>query len=113
MGVAVALILKLRDTLVQFHVTEVHVEKENNQLKFVLQSLMAGEKIKKYEFEQVTSQLIINSGLTKYLLSPFILKIFLRPKDLYIITNRYGFSLANLSSLDKAINSKESYNSTH
>lgn len=97
------LLLKLVDTLVQYHVVEIQVDSQKNQLTFVLNSLMSGEKIKRYDFRQATSELTNNSGLTKYLSSPLILKIFLRPKDTFRISNRYGFSSEALTSVDKTL----------
>jgi hypothetical protein len=106
-GVIVIFLTKLADTLTQYHLVEIQIDGQNNQLLFVLNSIMSGEKIKRYELGQATSELINNSGLTKYLSSPFTLNIFLRPKDNFKITNRYGFSLATLASVDKAINLKD------
>lgn len=105
-GVAVVLLLKLSDTFTQFHLKEIQIDDQTNQLIFVLNSVMSGEKIKKYEFGQATSELTINSGLNKYLSSPFTLKILLRPKDILRITDRYGYSLATLTVVDNIINLK-------
>lgn len=107
-GVIVILLIKLADTLTQYRLVEIQIDGQNNQLIFVLNSIMSGEKIKRYELGQATSELVNNSALTKYLSSPFTLKIFLRPKDIFRITNRYGFSLATLTSVDNAINLKDS-----
>ena len=102
----VFLLLKLTDTFTQFHVVEIQIDAPNNQLLFVLNSVMSGEKIKKYEFKQASSKLTIKSGMTKYLTSAVVLKIELRPKDIFRITDRYGFSEATLTEIDNAINLK-------
>jgi hypothetical protein len=105
-GVTVVLLLKLSDTLTQFHLKEIQIDDQTNQLIFVLKSVISCEKIKQYEFGQASSKLAINSGLAKYLTSPFALKIFLRPKDIFRINDRYGFSLATLTEINNIINSK-------
>lgn len=104
-GVVVILLLKLADTLTQYHVREIQIDGQNNQMTVILNSKMSGEKIKQYELRQATSELINNSGLTRYLSSPFTLKVFLKPKDTFVISNRYGFTLETLTSVDKILKS--------
>jgi|SRR6185312_14858811 len=104
-GVVVILLLKLADTLTQYHVREIQIDEQKKQMTLILNSRMSGEKIKKYELEQATSELKNNLGLTQYLSSPFTLKIFLKPKDTFVISNRYGFSLDTLTSVDKILKS--------
>jgi hypothetical protein len=104
-GVVVLLLLKIGDTLTQYHVTEIQVDKQKNELTFLLNSIMSGEKVKKYELGQASSELIHNSGLTKLLSSPVTLKIFLTTKDTFRINNRYGFSTKTLTSVDNTLKS--------
>jgi hypothetical protein len=104
-GVVVILLLKLADTLTQYHVKEIQIDGQKKQLTVILNSRMSGEEIKSYELAQATSELINNSGLTKYLSSPFTLKLFLNPKDTFVISNRFGFTLETLTSLDKILKS--------
>ena len=104
-GVFVILLLKLGDSLTQYHVIEIQIDEQNKQMTLILNSIMSGEKIKKYELRQASSELINNSGLTRYLSSPFTLKIFLNPKDTLVIGNRYGFKLDTLTSVDKVLKS--------
>ena len=104
-GFVVILLLKLSDSLTQYHVREIQIDAQKKQMNVILNSRMSGEKIKKYELDQATSELVNNIGLTKYLSSPFILKIFLKPKDTFLISNRYGFSLDTLTSVDQMLKS--------
>lgn len=102
-GVVVIFLVKFADTLTQYHVREIQIDEQKKQMTVILNSVMSGEKIKQYELGQVTSELITNSGLTKYLSSPFTLKIFLNPKDTFRLSNRYGFTLETLTSVDKTL----------
>ena len=102
-GVVVIFLLKFADTLTQYHVREIQIDEQKKQMTVILNSVMSGEKIKQYELGQVTSELITYSGLTKYLSSPFTLKIFLNPKDTFRLSNRYGFTLETLTSVDKTL----------
>ena len=103
--VVVILLLKLADTFTQYHVKEIQIDGQNNEMTVLLNSKMSGEKIKKYELGQATSELKNNSGFTRYLSSPFTLKVFLKPKDTFVISNRYGFPLDTLTSVDKILKS--------
>ena len=104
-GVVVVLLLKLADTLTQYHVREIQINGQKKEMTVILNSRMSGEIIKIYGIEQATSELISNSGLRRYLSSPFTLKVFLKPKDTFIISNRYGFTLDTLTSVDKILKS--------
>lgn len=104
-GVTIMLLLKLGDWLTQFHVKEIQIDRPNNELTFVLDSIMSGEKIKRYELSSATSALAINSGLKRHLFSAFVLKIFLHPKHIFTIGSRYGFSQETLRFIDSAIKS--------
>lgn len=111
-GVVILLLFKIGDTLTQYHVTEIQVDSQKKQLTFILNSIMSGEKVKRYELGQVRSELIHNSWLTKLLSSPFTLKIFLVPKDMFRINNRYGFSTKTLVSVDNTLKSLDNSIST-
>ncbi len=104
-GVGIILLRKLADTFTQYHIREIQIDGQKKEMSVVLNSRMSGEKIKIYGLEQAASELIINSGLTKYLSSPFTLKVFLKPKDTFVISNRYGFTLDTLTSVDKIFKS--------
>jgi hypothetical protein len=95
--------MKLADTLTQYHVREIQIDEQKKQMTVILNSVMSGKKIKQYELGQVTSNLITNSGLTKYFSSPFTLKIFLNPKDTFRLSNRYGFTLETLTLVDNTL----------
>ena len=105
-GVVVLLLSKIGNTLTQYHIIEIHIDREKNQLTFLLNSYISGQKNKQYELKHASSELIYNSGLTKYFTSPYFLEILIRPKDIFKIHNRYGFSLNTLISVDKSIKSK-------
>jgi len=104
-GVVVIFLLKLADTLTQYHVSEIQIDEQKKQMTVILNSIMSGEKIKGYELGQATSELINNSGLTRYLSSPFTLKVILKPKDTFVIGDRYGFTLDTLTLVDKVLKS--------
>lgn len=99
----VILLIKLGDTLTQYHVREIRIDEEQQQMTTILHSPMSGEKIKQYDLSQVASALSNNSGLAKYFSSPFTLQIFLNAKNTLKLTNRYGFTLATLQSVDAAL----------
>jgi hypothetical protein len=104
-GVVVIILLKLGDTLTQYHVREIQIDEQKNEMTFILNSRMTGQKRKIYGLEQTTSELINNSGLSKFFSSPFTLKIFLKPNDTFVISNRYGFTLDTLTSVDNILKS--------
>jgi hypothetical protein len=104
-GVVALLLLKLADALTQFHVREIQIDKQKKEMTVILNSRMSGEKIKIYGLEQASSELIHNSGLTRYLSSPYTLKVFLKTKETLVISNRYGFTLDTLTSVHQALKS--------
>ena len=104
-GVFVILLLKFSGILIQYHVIERQIERQKKELTLILKSRMSGIKIKRYDLELTTSVLKLNTSLTRYLFSPFTLKLFLKPKEKFVINNRYGFRLDTLTSLDKILNS--------
>lgn len=104
-AVVVLLFIKIGDTLTQYHVTEIQVDSQEKQVIFILNSIVSGQKVKRYSLEQVRSELIRNSGITKVLSSSSTLKIFLVPKDMFRINNRYGFTTKILSSVDDTLKS--------
>lgn len=105
-GITILLLLKTANLFTQYRVTEIEVDRKNNQLSIVLKSLLSGEKTKKYELTQVRSELIHYAGLTKLVFSSDMLKLFLSPKDTFHISNRYGFSPETLKAIDNTINHK-------
>jgi hypothetical protein len=104
-GIIVLLLLKTRNLFTQYRVTEIEINKKTNQLSLVLKSLISGEKVKKYELDQVRSELIHNSGLKKLVVSPNVLILFLSPKDTFHITHRFGFSTEALTTINNTLNS--------
>jgi hypothetical protein len=99
------LLLKLADTLTQYHVKEIQIDGQQQQINLLLNSPMSGEKLRRYERGQVSSKFTTHSGFKKYLYAPFSLTIFLGPKARFVITNKYGFTADVLVSVDKAIKS--------
>jgi len=104
-GVAVIILLKFGDALAQYRVTEIRIDRQKNQLTFILKSPMSGQKVKRYELTQAESELKYNCALTRILLSPVTLKILLLPKDTFRINGRYGFSTKTLTSVDETLKS--------
>ena len=91
-GIFVLFLIKIADTITQYHVTEIEIDKLRNEMIFKLYSPMSGEKIKKYELKVVRSELRHHSGITKLLSSAVTLNLLLTPKDMFRINSRYGFS---------------------
>jgi hypothetical protein len=104
-GIAVIFILKLGDTLTRFHVKEIKIDTQTNQLIFILNSIMSGQKNRIYTLQQATSEITHNSALAKVLYSPLTLKIFLPPKVGFRINGRYGFSANTLQEVNNALKS--------
>ena len=102
-GIIVLLLLKTANLFTQYRVTRIEINKKNNEISLILKSLMAVEKVKKYELGQVHSELIINSGLKKLVISPNVLILFLSPKDTFHITHRYGFSPETLAAINNTL----------
>ena len=104
-GFCVIILLKLSDSLTQFHIKQIQIDKTTNQLTFILQSRMSGQKVMKYKLEQMTSELITNNGLKKFFSFPIVLKVYLKPKDTFSITNKYGFTNDILLLVDRELKS--------
>lgn len=104
-GLFVFLLLKAGNMLTQSHVSEIIVDKEKNQLIFVLKSLMTGEKTIKYALQPAGSELIYISGLKSLFSSPITLIIYLPYKDKFRIGNRYGFSVEMLTAINNTFKS--------
>jgi hypothetical protein len=102
-GITVLFLLKIGDSLTQFHVKEIQICRQKNQLTLILTSRMSGEKIMTYNLLQASSELIINSGYKKYYSFPYILKIFLKPKDTFVIKAKYGFTKETLMLVDSEL----------
>lgn len=103
-GISILLLLKAANLFTQYRVTEIEVDRKNNQLSIVLKSLLSAEKTKKYELGQVRSELIQNAGFMKLMLSSDMLKLFLSPKDTFHISNKFGFTTETLKAIDNTIN---------
>lgn len=100
---ATILLIKLGDTFTQYRVKEIRVDEQHQRVTTILYNPVSGEQIKQYDLSQVASTLSNNTGLTKHLSSPFTLHIFLNPQNTLKLTNRYGFTLATLQSVDEAL----------
>jgi hypothetical protein len=105
-GIIILLLLKTANLFTQYRVTEIEIDRKNNQLSIVLKSLLSGEKIKRYELGQVRSELINNSGFMKLMVTSDMLKLFLSPKDTFHISNRYGFSIETLAAINNTLNTE-------
>lgn len=103
-GISVLLLLKTANLFTQYRVTEIEIDRKNNQLSIVLKSLLSGEKIKRYELGHVRSEFIHHSGFMKLMLTSDMLKLYLSPKDTFHISTRYGFTTETLKAIDKTLN---------
>jgi hypothetical protein len=104
-GIIVLLLLKTGNLFTQYRTTEIEINKKNNEISLVLKSIMSAEIVKKYELDQVRSQLIHHSGLKKLLNSPNVLILFISPKDAFHITHRFGFSAETLAAINNTLSS--------
>ena len=102
--VCLVILFKLRDTLTHFHIREIKVDEQANQLTFVLHSVMAGERLKSYNLRLLKSDIIRYSGLLKIFRSSATLKVTLPNQETFRVSTRYGFSANTLTIVDKTLN---------
>ena len=102
--ISLIILYRLRDTLTQFHVKKIKVDAQTNQLSFLLQSVMSGQKIRNYDLRQIKSELITYSRFASILYSSMTLKVLLPKNEVFRISSRYGFSANTLTLIDNALN---------
>lgn len=105
LGTIVVVVLKLSDRLFTYQIKEIQIDEQNKQFRFILKSLLSGQKIKSYELAEVKSAFISHSGLTKHFRAPLTLKLHLSSKETALVTNRYGFRYEVLSLVDQKLKS--------
>ncbi len=99
------ILMELSDLITQFRVKKIRIDPDKAKLSFMLKSILSGQEIKEFELGKCTSELIISSGLKKYLFTPYILKIYLSSSEVFSISNKYGFSLETLNIVNSALSS--------
>ena len=109
LGIVVLFLLKLGDTFTQYHVTEIRLDANSNQITFILNNIMSGEKNKNYNLQQTHSEIIKTSKLNTFLNSDLILKIYLPDKKFFKIGSRYGFSPSTLETIDSSLKKLKSF----
>lgn len=111
-GFMVWLLLNISRTLTQYHVSQIRIDSQSCRLTLVLNSIMSGEKVKVYDLRNLKSELIIASGMARYFDSSLILKLYFKPKDVFRISSRYGFSTETLVLVDGSIKLVNNLSST-
>jgi len=102
-GLTVIFLIKLGDTLTQYHVKTIQLDKENNRLNLILSSPMSGQKHKTYDLSQVSAELADNKSWTNGFGSSPVLKIYVTNKITFQLTSRYGFTKDILASVNQAL----------
>jgi hypothetical protein len=102
-GVAVAFLLKLGNTLTQYHVETIQLDKESDKLNLVLSSVMSGQKYKTYDLRQITTELTENKTLLTGFKPSLALKIHITEKGSFQINSRYGFTTDTLTAVNNAV----------
>ncbi len=96
-------LMKLSDTVFQYHVGEIRIDTSTNKLIFKLSSLLSANEEKIFDLDQVRVITSKNFRLTKWLTGPVTLKILLPKNKIFNITGRYGFSVDSLNEIESAI----------
>jgi len=97
------LLLKLGDTITQYHVHAISVDKANNNLRITLLSIMSGDKTMEFALEKVNSMLVQNKGLSRLITGSSLLEINISHKKGFRISKRYGFSSTDLEKIHELI----------
>ena len=98
------LLMECGNFITQLHIKEIQVDKEKNEISFFLKSIYSGEKIKKYILGKISSQLVKNTGFRKYFYGELSLKMKVSDKEIFDVTNRYGFYNDTLISIENTLN---------
>ena len=106
-GVCFVSIIHLSNTIVQYHVKEVRILPENQQVAFVLSSIMSGKEARIYDADQVHSEITKSSSFTSLFGYRTTLRIHLPRNRQFRITNKYGFSEKTLADIDAALRKAE------
>jgi len=90
-GLIFIFIMKLMDTLTQYHVNVIQIDKKKGKMNLRLESLMTGDDYKTYDLRNVSSELVEEKSWWSLNKTHLKLKIHLPGKKMLQITNRYGF----------------------
>ncbi|MBY0535642.1 MAG: hypothetical protein K2P88_07315 [Chitinophagaceae bacterium] len=100
---SVLLLIRIADRITQYYVSQIEIDKEEANIKIVLESILSGTKVREYEFNKIKIELVEHSGLRKYTGSPFELLITVESGGLYKIGNRYGYNINTLKEIERAV----------
>ena len=103
--IAAPLAITIANTMTQYHVHVISIEKETNTLLITLQSIMSGSKVKIFPLDNVKVTITENNGLRRIIYGPLVIKLIVNNADTFRITKRYGFSLDNLKLIAEKIRS--------
>jgi hypothetical protein len=100
---AVVLMLNISRTVNRNFVTAIGFDAQQNEISFLSKIVISGEKTKKYDLSQAKVTLIKNEGISRFFFTPYKITISLAANEIYVITERDGFSYETLSLLRDAI----------
>jgi hypothetical protein len=103
--IAVPLIITIANTVTQYHVHAISIEKETNTLLITLQSIISGSKVQNFPLNKVNVIIKENNGLRRLIYGPVVIKLIVNNEDTFRITKRYGFSSDNLKLIAEKIRS--------
>ena len=101
-GITVVFLLRFGNTITQYHVKTIQLDKENDKLNLILSSIMSGQKNKIYDLRQITTELTENKTLITGFKPSLTLKIHITKKGTFKINSRYGFTADTLTAVNNA-----------
>jgi hypothetical protein len=102
-GLVSVFLLKLIDTLTQYHVNVIQIDKEKGKMNLRLNSLLTGYDYKTYKLQEVASELTETKSWLNFNQTVLRLRIYLPGKKVLQITNRYGFTDDTLKLIDDTL----------
>lgn len=103
--IAGVLLLKIADTIIQYHVHSATVDRTTNIVKLKLLSIMSGEKEIIYPLDEIESILSRKIGVRRLFSCSIILEINAPQRNTFRITKRYGFTSNDLEKIHELIQS--------
>lgn len=103
--IAVPLAITIANTVTQYHVHAISIEKETNTLLITLQSIMSGNKVQNFPLDKVKVIITENNGLRRIIYDPLVIKLIVTNAHTFRITKRYGFTSDNLKLIAEKIRS--------
>ena len=96
--------MKIGNTLSQFVVSEIHVDKGSNKITFVLKSVLSGRKTKAFPLHEIQSEVCLKGIWGRAWSSGTVLKVYTSDNGHFQITSQYGFSAKTLVKINEALN---------